>query len=93
MEKAAEPRPVATKRRLIRPRPTRRFHSATKSGCAASSVRDGSRASWRHMATQLSTRVTTAAPCTTWMRRIALKSANSHPNSSALIIMPTRSMT
>ena len=75
MLKPAVPSAVATRRRRVRARRWRSRSRRRGSRIAArsSAVSSGSRGSCFQSATQLSTIVASAAPCTTWISRTSLK--------------------
>ena len=97
MLNAAVPRPTATSRRLAWPPRMKARHESRNDGRACWRYdllpRCGSRASCFHSATTFNTIVSKAAPWITWISLTWLKSASSAPKPSALMTMPTISIT
>ena len=94
MLKAAVPRPTATRKRSERPAPAKRRQVSRNAGRGRlRAVADGLRASCFHSASRLSTIVASAAPCTTWISRTALKWRSTRPNNRPLPIMPISNIT
>ena len=91
MLKAAVPRPTVHKKRRILGKAIRRFQLREKpSGSRA--PRRACRASCFHNEVRFSTTTNTAAPCTTWISRIGVKSTSSQPSKPLPTTMPTSSM-
>ena len=95
MLKAAVPRPTDTKKRVARARWLNWRQVCLKSGRGACSSRrwPSRRGSCFHNATMLSSIVTAAAPCTTWISRVGEKLVSNAPNSKLLPTMPNSNIT
>ena len=94
MPKAMVPRPTAARRRSACPPWMKWCQDSRKPGCAwGAAPRGGRRVSCFHRASRFSAMVATAAPWMTWIRRAGEKSSSRAPNSRALMIVPTSSIT
>ena len=88
------PNHTATSRRLACSSCDSADQASRKRGAPVAGITtEAARGSCFHRASMLSATVTTAEPCSTWISRNSLNRDSSRPKISALVRMPTSSMT